>query len=441
MEEGNLKNNIKFYYKSFSPKKLELFNPSKTLGEELKLQRNYYDLVKVPKTTTINKATKLTNFLKSVKGEQILNKLDDTNSLEEYLKKNFSYADIIGSGSPARISELENEINSKLDKFNMDNYFTSYYFLFTLYGFLDFNSLLKLLGRYNVKYRYSSAKIQQLPKCFKAEFSMFKKNMGGYNFYSLVKPYLKYLNVQEKVELSLTIGEPSYFIEELLDNKITTITYGTAKKLIQIIGIKFTNGHTVDDLLYSFGMLNDEDVVKEREIEEYLDELEFERQQEQNNLIPINFNYIYKNNDVEQFTFLNDLKEMLSDVNNNFQNFITESCNKYDIDSILNAYKVLTTLKEMSTNILNSSKLLSLPLNQDVDKVVKYYEENISKRYFDRPVNITLLDDITTSEDEKIESLNVCIPKLIIDVKENSDKYNFRNYFKEIYSKDMFKNF
>ena len=361
--------------------------------------------------------------------------------MEEYLKGIFKCSDDVGSGSSARISELENETNSKLDTFNRDNYFTSYYFLFTLYGFLDFNSLLKLLYRYNVNYKYSSTRIQKLPRCFKAEFSIFRKNLGGYSFYSLVRPYLKYLNVQEKVELSLVIGEPSYFIQELLNNKITTITFGTASKLIKIIGIKFTNGHTVDDLLYSFGMLNDEDVMKEKEIEEYLTELEFERQQEQNNLIPINFNYIYHKDSIEKFTFLADLKEMLAEVNHNLQKFINESCNKYDIDSMLNVYKVLTTLKKMSTNMVDSSKLLNLPLVEDIDKVVKYYEDNISKGYYAKPFNITLLDDISPSEDGEVESLNVCIPKLVIDSIENSDKYNFRNYFKEIYSKDMFKKF
>lgn len=441
MEEENFKKDINFFYKKLSAKKLESFIPSKTLGEELKLQRNYYDLVKEHETNTINKATRLTNFLKLVDGEKILDNLNDTNSLEEYLKNNFRCANTFGSGSSARISELENETNSKLDKFNRDNYFTSYYFLFTLYGFLDFNSLLKLLYRYNVNFKYSSTKTRKLPKCFKSEFSIFEKNLGGYNFYSLVKPYLKSLNEQEKVELSLMLGEPSYFVQDILENRIITITYETAKKLINIIGIQFTNSHTVDDLLYSFAMLNDEDVMKERKIEEYLDELEFERKQKQNSLIPTNFNYIYNKDSAEEFTFLADLKEMLSEINHNLQKFVNESCNKYDIDSILNVYKVLTTLKEMSTNMLESSKLLSLPLDEDIDKVVKYYDDNISKSYYARPINITLLDDITSNEDGEPESLNVCIPKLVIDSKGNSDKYNFKNYFKEIYSKDMFKKF
>ena len=86
-----------------------------------------------------------------------------------------------------------------------------------------------------------------------------------------------------------------------------------------------------------------------------------------------------------------------------------------------------------------SSKLLSLPLNRDIDKIVKYYDDNISKEYYTRPINITLLDDVALSENEIIESLNVCIPRLVVDEKKNSDKYKFTNYFKEIYSDDMSK--
>lgn len=435
MKKEYIENGIKFYYRNFSEKRLKSFVPSKTLGEELRLQRNYYDLVKLPKTTTTTKANKLKNFLQIVDDKEILNKLENITSLEEYLKYTFNrYADF-GDGNASRISELENETNPKLESFNRDNYFTSYYFLFTLYGFLDFNSLLKLLYRYNVHYRYSSTKIQNLRKCIKTEFNVYQKSLSGYSLYSLIKPCIKEYNVHQKVELSFMIGEPSYFIEDFLQQKITTITYETAKRLINIIGIKFTNNITVDDLLYSFGMLNDRDVLKEKEIEDYLNELDFERYQIQNNLTPINFNYIYKKDTAEEFTFLGDLQEMVSQVNNNLLKFVNDSCSVYDIDSILNAFKVLTTLQNMSKNMLESTKLLSLPLNEDVNRIVKYYEDNISKKYYAEPFNITLLDDIEPSEDEKAESLNVCIPKLVIDKKENSNKYTFDNYFKEIYKK------
>ena len=47
MEEDNLKINVKFFYEKLSPKRLESFIPSKTLGDELKLQRNYYRMVKI----------------------------------------------------------------------------------------------------------------------------------------------------------------------------------------------------------------------------------------------------------------------------------------------------------------------------------------------------------------------------------------------------------
>ena len=68
----------------------------------------------------------------------------------------------------------------------------------------------------------------------------------------------------------------------------------------------------------------------------------------------------------------------------------------------------------------------------------KYYEDNISKRYYAKPFNITLLDNVEPTENGKIESLNVCIPKLVVDVKKNANKYKFTNYFNELYSSDMF---
>lgn len=439
MEEKKEELNIKFNYNKLSTKRLQEFKPSTTLGEELKLQRNYYDITKYPKTTTTNKCNKLADFLNIVNNEDILKRLNNVKELEEYLKTKYIKTDFTGAGSPSRISELEKEKNSKLDMFNRDNYFTSYYCLFKMYGFLDFNSLLKLLHRYNVNYKYSSTKILELPKNYKAEFNVFQNNPWGFSFSSVIKPYLKNLKLEEGVELSLCIGEPSYFIKELLENKIVTITYDTAKKLLNSTGLKLANNHTIDELLYSFGMLNNKDVIKEREVDEYIAELEFEKHQEQNNLIPVNFNYIYDKNSVEDFTFLADLKEMIGQVNNNLLKFVNDSCSVYDVDSMLNAYKVLTTLKNMSKDMVESSKLLSLPLNENMNEIVKYYENTISKGYYARPFNITLLDDIEPSEDGKVESLNVCIPKLVVDVKKNANEYKFTNYFNEIYSEDMFK--
>jgi len=439
MEEEKEELEIKFHYNKLSAKRLQEFKPSTTLGEELRLQRNYYDITQNSKTTTIHKSDKLASFLNIVHNEEILKRLADVNSLEEYLKNEYIKTDSTGAGSPTRISELENEKNSKLDVFNRNNYFTSYYYLFTLYGFLDFNCILKLLHRYNVNYKYSSTKVLELPKNYKAEFNIFQSNYGGYSFSSITRHILKNLTLEEGVELSLCIGEPSYFIKDLLENKIVTITYDTAKKLLNAIGLKLADNHTIDELLYSFGMLNNEDVIKRRKANEYFAELEFEKYQEQNNLIPVNFNYIYNKNSVKDFTFLADLKEMISQVNNNLLKFVDDSCSVYDVESMLNAYKVLTTLKDMSKDMLESSKLLSLPLNEDIDRIVKDYQYNISKEYYAKPFKITLLDDIEPSEDGETESLSVCIPKLVVDVKENADKYKFKNYFDEIYSDNMFK--
>lgn len=436
MEKKEL--DIKFHYTKLSAKRLQEFKPSTTLGEELKLQRNYYDITKYPKTTTINKCNKLASFLNVVNNEEILKRLDNVTVLEKYLKTKYMKIEFTNEGSPSRISELEKEKNSKLDMFKRDNYFTSYYCLFTLYGFLDFNNLLKLLHRYNVKYKYSNTRVVELPKNYKAEFNVFQNNFGGYSFFSIIRPFLKNLKLEEGVELSLCIGEPSYFIKELLENKIVTITYDSAKNLLKAIGIKLANNHTIDELLYSFGMLNNEDVKKEKEFDEYISELDFEKYQEQNNLIPVNFNYIYNKNSVEDFTFLTDLKEMIGQVNNNLLKSVNDSCSVYDIDSMINAYKTLTTLKNLSKDMMKSSKLLSLPIDEDVNEIVKYYEDNISKRYYAKPFNITLLDNVEPTENEKIESLNVCIPKLVVDVKKNANKYKFTNYFNELYSSDMF---
>lgn len=439
MKEQDLKLNMKFIYTKLSAKRLNAFKPSSTLGEELRIQRNYYDISKYSKTGIINKCDKLASFLNMVKNEEILKRLDNVKELEKYLKDRYMKVEVTGAGSPSRISELEKEKNSKLDMFNRDNYFLSYYCLFSLYGFLDFNSLLKLLHRYNVKYKYSNIRILELPQNYKAEFSILQRNPWGFSFDSIIRPILKRLKVEERVEVSFYIGEPSYFIQDILDNKILTITFDSAKKLLKAIGLKLINNYTIDELLHSFGMMNNKEVEEEKEFNKYIDELEYEKYQEQNKLIPINFNYIYNNNSIKDFTFLNDLKELIVKVSNNLLKFANDSCSKYDVNSILNVYKVLTTLANMSENMEMSSKLLSLPLNRDIDKIVKYYDDNISKEYYTRPINITLLDDVALSENEIIESLNVCIPRLVVDEKKNSDKYKFTNYFKEIYSDDMSK--
>lgn len=426
---------MEFLYNRLSKKRLEDFKPSKTLGDELKIQRNYYDVVTSGKNTTNNKSVKLTNFLKNISNKEILDRFEDIKALDKYLDDQYKKICDVGINAPSRITELEKESNSKLNRFTRSNYFTSYYCLFRLYGFLTFNSLLKLLKRYDVQYKYSDTKILDLPKNFKPEFNILKNNQWGYSFYSFIVPLIKMLNEHEKVEVSLNIGEPSYFLKDILEKNITTITYGSAKRLLEILNVEITGTHTLNEFLKEFNILDDETFRQEKEFENYMEEQDYTNYCTEQELIPINFNYIYNKNSCNEFTFRKDINIMIDEIQDNLQKYVSNSFKEYNIDKFLNVFKILTTLKELIDNIEESENLLCFPLQEEVEELKKLYVDNISKEYFSKPLTITLLDDINPSEDGEVESLSVCIPKLQIDFNKNLEKYPFKNYFKAIYSK------
>lgn len=426
---------MEFLYKKLSKKRLEEFRPSKTLGEELKIQRHYYDIVSNNKINTDNKSARLNSFLKNVNNGVILEKWWNVKELDIYLNEQYKKADYAEISSPARITELEKEKNSKLDVFNRSNYFTSYYFLFRLYGFLSFDSLIRLLKRYNVKFKYSNIKILDLPNISKPRFNILECNEWGYNFYSFIVPLISMLNEQEQVEISLNIGEPSYFIKDLLNKDITTITYDTARKLLDVLDINISGEHTINELLRSFNILDSKTYMEEKRIEEHLIEQDYEILQDEQKMIPKNFGYIYNGDLYSDFSFADDLHSLLDKVYVNLEKYIDESLSSYDVNCFLDVFKVLTSLECLTNNIKESKEFLKFPLNEDIKKVIELYGENISKEYYSKPVYITLLDTVDVKEQEKEESLEVCIPKLVIDSKDNSNKYTFTDYFKEIYKK------
>lgn len=427
---------MEFLYKKLSKKRLEEFKPSKTLGEELKIQRNYYDIVSNNKMNTDNKSARLNSFLKKVTNGDILDKWWKVKELDRYLNEQYKKVDDVEIHSPARITELEKEKNPKLDVFNRSNYFTSYYFLFRLYGFLSFDSLIRLLRKYNVKFKYSNIKILDLPNISKPRFSILECNEWGYNFYSFIVPLVSMLNEQEQVEVSLNIREPSYFIKDILNKEITTITYDTARKLLDVLDINISGEHNVNDLLRSFNILDSKTYMEEKKIEEHLIEQDYEILQDEQNKIPTNFGYIYNVDSYSDFSFARDLHSLLDKVYVNLEKYIDESLSSYDVNCFLDVFKVLTSLECLTNNIKESKEFLKLPLNEDIKKIIELYGENISKEYYSKPVGITLLDTVNVKEKvEDEEGLEVCIPKLVIDYKDNSNKYTFTNYFKEIYKK------
>ncbi len=427
---------MEFLYKKLSKKRLEEFKPSKTLGEELKIQRNYYDIVSNNKMNTDNKSARLNSFLKKVTNGDILDKWWKVKELDRYLNEQYKKVDDVEIHSPARITELEKEKNPKLDVFNRSNYFTSYYFLFRLYGFLSFDSIIRLLRKYNVKFKYSNIKILDLPNISKPRFSILECNEWGYNFYSFIVPLVSMLNEQEQVEVSLNIREPSYFIKDILNKEITTITYDTARKLLDVLDINISGEHNVNDLLRSFNILDSKTYMEEKKIEEHLIEQDYEILQDEQKMIPTNFGYIYNVDSYSDFSFARDLHSLLDKVYVNLEKYINESLSSYDVNCFLDVFKVLTSLECLTNNIKESKEFLKLPLNEDIKKIIELYGENISKEYYSKPVGITLLDTVNVKEKvEDEEGLEVCIPKLVIDYKDNSNKYTFTNYFKEIYKK------
>lgn len=427
---------MEFLYKKLSKKRLEEFRPSKTLGEELKIQRNYYDIVSNNKINTDNKSARLNSFLKNVNKSDILDKWWNVKELDRYLNEQYKKVDYAEISSPARITELEKEKNSKLDVVNRSNYFTSYYFLFRLYGFLSFDSLIRLLKRYNVKFKYSNIKILDLPNISKPRFNILECNEWGYNFYSFIVPLVSMLNEQEQVEVSLNIREPSYFIKDILNKEITTITYDTARKLLDVLDINISGEHTINELLRSFNILDSKTYMEEKKIEEHLIEQDYEILQDEQNKIPTNFGYIYNEDSYSNFSFAGDLHSLLDKVYVNLEKYIDESLSSYDVNCFLDVFKVLTSLECLTNNIKESKEFLKLPLNEDIKKIIELYGENIYKEYYSKPVYITLLDTVDVKEQkEEEESLEVCIPKLVIDSKDNSNKYTFTDYFKEIYKK------
>lgn len=424
-----------FLYKKLSKKRLEQFRPSKTLGDELRIQRNYYDITSSTKTTTSNKSAILNSFLKNIDNKEILDRMEDIKELDKYLDDKYKKVTSAEINVPSRITELEKELNPKLKKFTRSNYFTSYYCLFRIYGFLDFNSFLKLLKNYDVKYKYSDIKVLELPKNYKPEFNILASNRCKYNFYSFLVPFIKMLNEQEQVEISLNIGEPSYFIKEILDKKITTITYDTAKKLLEVLDVRISGEHTLDEFLKEFNILDNKTFMEEKEFEEHIIEQDYQIYMQEQELIPLHFGYIYDKDSYNNFTFVKDLNEMLNRIYSNLQKYVDDSLSNYNIDVFLNVFKLLTNLKCLTDDIKESEKLLKLPLKDDIEKIFNLYNENISKEYYSIPQNITLLDPVEFNEEGEEETLSVCIPKLKIDFSQNSEKYNFSNYFKGIYTK------
>ena len=424
-----------FLYKKLSKKRLEQFRPSKTLGDELRIQRNYYDITSSTKTTTSNKSAILNSFLKNIDNKEILDRMEDIKELDKYLDDKYKKVTSAEINVPSRITELEKELNPKLKKFTRSNYFTSYYCLFRIYGFLDFNSFLKLLKNYDVKYKYSDIKVLELPKNYKPEFNILASNRCKYNFYSFIVPFIKMLNEQEQVEISLNIGEPSYFIKEILDKKITTITYDTAKKLLDVLDVRISGEHTLDEFLKEFNILDNKTFMEEKEFEEHIIEQDYQIYMQEQELIPLHFGYIYDKDSYNNFTFVKDLNEMLNRIYSNLQKYVDDSLSNYNIDVFLNVFKLLTNLKCLTDDIKESEKLLKLPLKDDIEKIFNLYNENISKEYYSIPQNITLLDPVEFNEEGEEETLSVCIPKLKIDFSQNSEKYNFSNYFKGIYTK------
>lgn len=424
-----------FLYKKLSKKRLEQFRPSKTLGDELRIQRNYYDITSSTKTTTSNKSAILNSFLKNIDNKEILDRMEDIKELDKYLDDKYKKVTSAEINVPSRITELEKELNPKLKKFTRSNYFTSYYCLFRIYGFLDFNSFLKLLKNYDVKYKYSDIKVLELPKNYKPEFNILASNRCKYNFYSFLVPFIKMLNEQEQVEISLNIGEPSYFIKEILDKKITTITYDTAKKLLEVLDVRISGEHNLDEFLKEFNILDNKTFMEEKEFEEHIIEQDYQIYMQEQELIPLHFGYIYDKDSYNNFTFVKDLNEMLNRIYSNLQKYVDDSLSNYNIDVFLNVFKLLTNLKCLTDDIKESEKLLKLPLKDDIEKIFNLYNENISKEYYSIPQNITLLDPVEFNEEGEEETLSVCIPKLKIDFSQNSEKYNFSNYFKGIYTK------
>ena len=424
-----------FLYKKLSKKRLEQFRPSKTLGDELRIQRNYYDITSSTKTTTSNKSAILNSFLKNIDNKEILDRMEDIKELDKYLDDKYKKVTSAEINVPSRITELEKELNPKLKKFTRSNYFTSYYCLFRIYVFLDFNIFLKLLKNYDVKYKYSDIKVLELPKNYKPEFNILASNRCKYNFYSFLVPFIKMLNEQEQVEISLNIGEPSYFIKEILDKKITTITYDTAKKLLEVLDVRISGEHTLDEFLKEFNILDNKTFMEEKEFEEHIIEQDYQIYMQEQELIPLHFGYIYDKDSYNNFTFVKDLNEMLNRIYSNLQKYVDDSLSNYNIDVFLNVFKLLTNLKCLTDDIKESEKLLKLPLKDDIEKIFNLYNENISKEYYSIPQNITLLDPVEFNEEGEEETLSVCIPKLKIDFSQNSEKYNFSNYFKGIYTK------
>lgn len=436
MENKKLIKDIEFHYKKLSAKKLKNFRPSRTLGEELTLQRNYFDIISSQKTNTTNKSMRYNHFLKLLDNEEILEKINNATLLEEYLRNIFFKSDSAeGIECSARITELEKEKNSKLKQFNRNNYFTSYYFFFKLYNFLNFNSFIKLLKKYDVKFQYSNIRILDLSDIEEIEFNI-QESRKNYSFYSFISPFLQKFNEKEQVELSLKVGEPSYFIKELLERKNKYITYLTAERLLNVLNIDKQLNTTVKEFLNFFDILDNESYTKKQEIEEDIENQQYERDLQEQEERFLNFGYIYNENKINDFEFTKDMNKVIENICNNLKCYINDSVCKYDMKQFLTVYKVLENLESLTNNIQESQKILALPLNEDVEKIYKFCVENITKRYFSTKIRLDLLDPVEFKEDMKEEEiLSVYIPKLKVDFEKNSNNYKFNNYFTEVYTK------
>ena len=149
--------------------------------------------------------------------------------------------------------------------------------MFRLYNFIDFNTFIELLKKYNVKFKYSENTLLELPLEKKNKFNIYNITRYEYNFYSFILPILKSYNIQEQVEISLKIGEPTYFISDLINKKIQKISYSSAKNLLEFLGVTINNNFSINDFLSGFNILDDKTLQEQKEFEDFIIEKDYEK--------------------------------------------------------------------------------------------------------------------------------------------------------------------
>lgn len=274
--------------KKFNSKIIEINH----IGDELRFQREYYNFKNPSKKLSIRVTTKNTNSLF----------LGDV--LQDFLETNFEYMmepkkttrenyGEYGTGEDVLYAiehgHLKQSRKKRNETYNPNAYYLRIYSLFKIYNFMDDFEILTLLKKYNIAPKFEKSEIEKnkiisrvfneynkkdlkrlfnLETCrvnvvIKEDFKKVKSDLitlesllgksqkNAYETkYIMVLFYLfrkimiekfSEISKEDRLSISLELGQETEFVDNIIQNKIKYITYDTLLKIIKYLQLENTD--------------------------------------------------------------------------------------------------------------------------------------------------------------------------------------------------------